>query len=35
MDKIRPLHVAVPVYDLEKARKFYREVLGCSEGGTD
>jgi len=27
--------VAVPVYDLEEARKFYREVLGCSEGRTD
>ena len=35
MDKITPFHVAVPVYDLEEARKFYREVLGCSEGRTD
>ena len=25
----------MPVYDLEAARKFYREVLGCSEGRTD
>lgn len=32
MKKITPFHVAVPVYDLEEARKFYREVLGCSEG---
>ena len=35
MNKITPFHVAVPVYDLEEARKFYREVLGCSEGRTD
>lgn len=32
MTKLTPFHVAVPVYDLEEARKFYREVLGCSEG---
>ena len=35
MQKITPFHVAVPVYDLEEARTFYREVLGCSEGRTD
>lgn len=35
MDKITPFHVAVPVYDLAEARKFYQEVLGCSEGRTD
>src|SRR5665213_2734364 len=32
MSKLTPFHVAVPVYDLEEARKFYREVLGCTEG---
>ena len=32
MSKLTPFHVAVPVYDLEEARKFYREVLGCGEG---
>src|SRR5476651_814264 len=32
MSKLTPFHVAVPVYDLDEARKFYREVLGCSEG---
>jgi extradiol dioxygenase family protein len=32
MDKLTPFHIAVPVYDLEEARKFYREVLGCCEG---
>lgn len=30
-----PFHVAVPVHDLEAARKFYREVLGCGEGRSD
>lgn len=35
MHKITPFHVAVAVYDLQEARKFYREVLGCSEGRTD
>lgn len=35
MSKITPFHVAVPVYDLEEARKFYREVLGCGEGRSD
>lgn len=35
MSKITPFHVAVPVYDLDEARKFYREVLGCSEGRSD
>jgi len=32
MSKLTPFHVAVPVYDLEESRRFYREVLGCSEG---
>jgi len=32
MNKLTPFHVAVPVYDLEESRRFYREVLGCSEG---
>jgi extradiol dioxygenase family protein len=35
MRKLTPFHVAVPVYDLEEARKFYREVLGCGEGRSD
>ena len=35
MSKLTPFHVAVPVYDLEEARKFYREVLRCSEGRSD
>ncbi|MFD1255838.1 VOC family protein [Mucilaginibacter terrae] len=32
MNTLTPFHVAVPVYNLEEARKFYREVLGCAEG---
>ncbi|MFD0977799.1 VOC family protein [Salinimicrobium gaetbulicola] len=32
MDKIQPFHLAIPVNDLEKARIFYRETLGCEEG---
>lgn len=31
-NKLTPFHLAVPVYDLEESRKFYREVLGCGEG---
>ncbi len=32
MEKIAPFHIAIPVQDLAVARKFYREVLLCSEG---
>lgn len=35
MLKLTPFHVAVPVHDIEAARKFYREVLGCGEGRSD
>ncbi|MGA8009570.1 MAG: VOC family protein [Thiomonas sp.] len=27
-----PFHLAFPVHDISAARKFYGEVLGCSEG---
>jgi len=30
--KIPPFHLAFPVRDLEAARRFYGEVLGCTEG---
>ncbi|MDT0689496.1 VOC family protein [Salegentibacter sp. F188] len=30
--KIQPFHLAIPVSDLEKCRKFYKETLGCGEG---
>jgi uncharacterized protein len=32
---MQPFHVAIPVDDLPKARRFYGEVLGCSEGRSD
>ena len=30
--KLSPFHLAVPVRDLDEAREFYVNVLGCSEG---
>jgi extradiol dioxygenase family protein len=30
--KIQPFHLAIPVSDLQKCRKFYKETLGCGEG---
>ncbi|MBT3216332.1 MAG: VOC family protein [Candidatus Marinimicrobia bacterium] len=32
MRSIRPFHVAFPVRDLEEARTFYAQTLGCSTG---
>lgn len=32
---LTPFHLAIPVSNLEAARKFYREVIGCSEGRSD
>lgn len=32
MKKITPFHLAIQVRDLEEARQFYRNVLGCTEG---
>ena len=29
---LRPFHLAFPVNDLDAARAFYRDVLGCREG---
>ena len=29
---MRPFHLAFPVDDLDKTRKFYTETLGCKEG---
>lgn len=29
---LRPFHLAFPVHDLEAARTFYGEVMGCTEG---
>lgn len=30
--KLRPFHLAFPVHDLDAARAFYGEQLGCPEG---
>ena len=30
--KLRPFHLAFPVDDLQKAKKFYVDVLGCTTG---
>jgi len=32
MPGLRPFHLAVPVYDLARARSFYGEIIGCNEG---
>lgn len=32
MTKLNPFHLAIPVYNLEKCRQFYGEVLNCKEG---
>ena len=29
---LTPFHLAVPVNNLEKARQFYRDIIGCEEG---
>ncbi|MBK8968411.1 MAG: VOC family protein [Saprospiraceae bacterium] len=35
MHTLTPFHIAIPVSNLEEARTFYRETLGCSEGRSD
>lgn len=30
-----PFHLAIPVHDLDTARAFYADVLGCPEGRSD
>lgn len=32
MQNLQPFHLAIPVSDLEKARRFYRDTLGCEQG---
>ena len=32
MQPITPFHLAIQVRDLNEARNFYREILGCHEG---
>jgi extradiol dioxygenase family protein len=32
VDSLPPFHLAIRVRDLDEARKFYGEILGCDEG---
>jgi extradiol dioxygenase family protein len=32
---LTPFHIAVQVRDLDEARRFYKDVLGCREGRSD
>ena len=32
MNSLRPFHLAFPVHDIDAARAFYVNILGCSEG---
>lgn len=32
MPNVAPFHIAIPVHNLEECRKFYLDVLNCSEG---
>lgn len=29
---LSPFHIAIPVYNLEECRTFYRDILNCEEG---
>lgn len=29
---VSPFHLAIPVYNLQTCRTFYRDILGCEEG---
>jgi len=33
--KVSPFHIAIPVDDLQEAKKFYTEILECTEGRSD
>ncbi len=32
---MHPFHLAIPVHDIEQARQFYLNMLGCTEGRSD
>jgi hypothetical protein len=34
-DPLTPFHIAVQVRDIEEARRFYKGILGCTEGRSD
>jgi extradiol dioxygenase family protein len=31
-ESLTPFHIAVQVRDIEEARRFYKDILGCTEG---
>lgn len=35
MTSISPFHLAIPVWNLDECRTFYRDALGCEEGRSD
>ncbi|WP_338426105.1 VOC family protein [Sphingopyxis kveilinensis] len=35
MTGLPPFHIAFPVHDLDAARHFYGQVMGCAEGRSD
>jgi uncharacterized protein len=35
MTQLTPFHIAIQVRDIAEARRFYREVIGCTEGRSD
>jgi extradiol dioxygenase family protein len=34
-EPLTPFHIAVQVRDIAEARRFYKDILGCSEGRSD
>ncbi|MGO9426371.1 MAG: VOC family protein [Steroidobacteraceae bacterium] len=34
-EPLTPFHIAVQVRDIDEARRFYKDVLGCAEGRSD
>jgi uncharacterized protein len=34
-EPLMPFHIAVQVRDIAEARRFYRDILGCTEGRSD
>jgi extradiol dioxygenase family protein len=35
MSSLTPFHIAVQVRDIDEARHFYKDILGCTEGRSD
>jgi extradiol dioxygenase family protein len=34
-EPLTPFHIAVEVRDIDEARRFYKDILGCAEGRSD